>query len=375
MAPTGTSPGTNTILVHPMPRVLLVTFDYPPQAGGVARYYHSLVTALRGSCAVLTDVVGQPEQNVQRQKLTWGAWPRWLPLLWRVPRTARTLNAEVVAAGELLPTGTALWLWRMLGGLPYVVFLHGFDVALSQRSWWKRWLARRILAAARLVVVNSSFTGSLAAAAGALPGRTVVTYPTSRLPQPTLPAAELRQRYGLDVAIVLLSVARLVHRKGIDDILAVLPELQSSFPNLAYVVVGDGPERSNLEQLAQKLKVRVQFIGAVPDGELAAWYNLCDVFALTPKEDAVDVEGFGIVYLEAQAAGKPVVATRVGGVPEAVGGAGLLVATSAELIAGLRTLLSDTALRQSLGEQGRAHAQGFTVERQAAILERHLYAD
>lgn len=358
-----------------MGRLLLVTLNYPPNLGGVARHYAGLVRALGAAeVAVLTDVPGGPaEVGVARQRFTWSLWPRWLPLLWRVPRAQRRAQATTLAAGELLPVGTALWLLTRFTGTPYVVFLHGLDVAWAQASLRKRWLARRVLARARAVVANSEFTKQLAVAAGSSASRTYVVQPAVELPGATVTAEELRARHGLRGKRVLLSVARLVPRKGIDDVVSILPELTRALPDVAYVVVGEGPERPRLERLAARLGVSVKFIGAAADTELAAWYELGDVFVLTPKDDSRDVEGFGLVYLEAMAARRPVVATPAGGVPEVVGEVGWLVKNSRELIAALAKLFTDPALRRALGERGAARAAQFTYARQAAMLRRYLY--
>ncbi len=358
-----------------MSKLLLVTNDYPPRHGGVARYYSGLVQELGNEAAVLTNVSGAAGPGIVCRSLTWRLWPHWLPLLWRVPLVIRQSKAELVAAGELLPTGTALWLLHRLKGQKYWVFLHGFDVGLAGRTWWKRWLTRHILSSAHRVITNSSFSRGLAIAGGAIEERTVVVRPALPPLPPPADSGVLRQRYSLGTAQILLSVARLVRRKGIDDVMAVLTELCQTNPGIKYVVVGDGPERGNLEKLASTLKLPVVFVGTVDDVELATWYELCDVFVLTPKQDKVDVEGFGIVYLEAQSMGKPVIASSVGGVPEAVGNGGILVSNAMELLAALRKLLTEAETRIRLGNLGRNQIREFTTTRQAAIIREHLYAD
>ncbi len=359
-----------------MERLLLITSDFLPATGGVARYYGSLVRGLP-TMVVVTSVAGVASPQVERTRWDWPFWPRWLPLLWRVPKWQRQFGTDVVAAGQLLPIGTALWLLHLLRGQAYVVFVHGLDVTLSQRNAWKKFLAKQVLRRAKFVVANSEFTKSLAETAGATPQHTAVVYPSLDLPMAVSPEAldELRRRHRLEGKLVLLTVARLVQRKGIERVLSILPQLGQEFPNLAYVVVGSGPEGERLKQLAVQQNLPVVFVGGADDQALAAWYLLCDVFVLTPEPDPVDVEGFGIAYLEAQAAGKPVVATRVAGVPEAVGEGGVLVQTDQELLAACGRLLRDQAERVRLGAIGQKRVTQFTPAAQVAALRRFLYGN
>ena len=120
---------------------------------------------------------------------------------------------------------------------------------------------------------------------------------------------------------VLLTVARLVPRKGVDGVLNVLPDLIKSFPGLTYLVVGEGTEKSRLKQLAFEkglLMNQVRFEGFVPQNRLPLYYAASDLFVLVSSTTSHDVEGFGIVYLEAQAAGLPIVAASGGGAPDAI---------------------------------------------------------
>ncbi|MDP3986231.1 MAG: glycosyltransferase family 4 protein [Candidatus Veblenbacteria bacterium] len=355
-----------------MNRTLLITSDFPPRRGGVARYYGGLAQTLP-EFAVLTNVLGAGGENIYRTSWTWPGWPRWLPLLWVVPRWKYITKASFLAAGEILPIGTALLFIRLAFGWRYFVFVHGLDVQLAGRNVWKRWLTRQVLARAALVIANSNFTREFALGAGATPKATVVVYPAVSLLSVDKAAVEqLRQTHGLQGKQVVLTVARLVERKGIPWALSAVAELQSTHPNMRYVVVGEGPEREVLAHQAQESGANVIFVGAVADTELAAWYALADVFVLTPQEGPQDVEGFGIVYLEAQAAGVPVVASPVGGVPEAVGECGVFVRNQAELSAALQSLLENPERRRSLVAQGLERVRAFSATHQAQVLRNYL---
>lgn len=279
-----------------------------------------------------------------------------------------------MAAGQILPIGTALWLMRLAFGWRYIVFAHGYDVALARRNRWKSWLARRVLRSAYGVVANSNFTKSLAVAAGARSESVRIVYPCADLgPADNQLVNELRARWQLQDKLVVLSVARLVPRKGLADVIAAVAALRAEFPALRYVVAGEGECRSELEQVAKQKNTPVVFTGAVSDRELAACYELCDVFVLTPKEDEVDVEGFGTVYVEAQAHGKPVIGSAVGGVPEAVGEAGTVVHSPAKLTGALRQLLRDEEERRQLGAVGKRRASEiFSWSIQAQKIEQWM---
>ena len=160
---------------------------------------------------------------------------------------------------------------------------------------------------------------------------------------------------------MLLSVARLVPRKGIDTVLQALPQLLAQSPDLQYWIVGNGPARVSLGRQAQELGLiqAVRFMDKVSDSELPEIYRRATIFVLPARADyhAGSVEGFGIVYLEASASGLPVVAARSGGAAEAVieNETGLLVPPDdpAALGQALQRLLDDAQMRQEMGRAGR----------------------
>ena len=177
-----------------------------------------------------------------------------------------------------------------------------------------------------------------------------------------------------------MSVGRLQRRKGHDLVLRALPALLKRHSTLRYVIVGDGEERPRLESMARELGVtpQVTFVGEVPDDLLPGYFAAADIFVLPNRVEKGDFEGFGIVFLEAAAAGLPTVGGRSGGVPEAVleDETGLLVdgTDPAELEGALHRLLVDRVLARSLGEAGRRRVRNeFTWAASAARLrEAHL---
>ena len=159
---------------------------------------------------------------------------------------------------------------------------------------------------------------------------------------------------------MLLTVGNLVERKGHDTVLKALPAILRSIPDVTYLIIGDGPFRPNLERLAESLGVRgsVVFAGRVEAGILPECLAICDVFVMTSRArlDQFDVEGFGLVYLEANACGKPVIGGRSGGIVDAVEheSTGLLVdpVDEKDVAHAVVRLLKDRDLARKLGEQG-----------------------
>jgi phosphatidylinositol alpha-1,6-mannosyltransferase len=188
--------------------------------------------------------------------------------------------------------------------------------------------------------------------------------------------AELQRRYGINGELVVMTVARLVSRKGHKRVLRALAQISPQVPAFKYVIVGRGPLEEELRALTTELNLenRVVFAGFVPDDQLNRHYNLADIVVMPNTGEGGDVEGFGMVFLEANAAGKPVIGGRSGGTPEAIveGKTGYLVDPSddQELRDALHTLLNDGQLRKTMGSAGmhRARTQ-FSWETRASIIQ------
>jgi len=181
---------------------------------------------------------------------------------------------------------------------------------------------------------------------------------------------EIKIKHNLTNKIVLFSVGRLVKRKGFDNVIKALPEILKSVPNLYYVIAGDGPDKIYLKELAKGID-NIIFLGLSTDKEKWAWLSLCDIFITPARNINGDFEGFGIVYLEANLAGKPVIAGDSGGIRDAVQGAysGILVdPENVDRIAGaIIGLAQDAKLKIKLGEQGRDRAiKEFNWSKQVA---------
>jgi phosphatidylinositol alpha-1,6-mannosyltransferase len=245
--------------------------------------------------------------------------------------------------------------------------------AKMRRSRFKRSTARRILARCSVVVANSRWTAELARSVlGALGchalAADVRVVPLGTTPtrfRPGLDPETARRTYGLDGGPWLLTVARLDFHKGIDTVIRALPAIRAAFPTVRYAVAGVGSRQRALEQLVTScgLGGAVRLLGFVPETDLPALYNAADLFVLASRRYDLLVEGFGIACVEASASGLPVIASRSGGLPEAVreGETGLLVEPDdpAAVASAAIRLLGDRSLAARLGAAGRAAVEAY----------------
>jgi len=252
--------------------------------------------------------------------------------------------------------------------LPFVIYAHGNEILEAMQSEWDK--PRFALRSADRILANSRFTKDLVHKIGVEPDKIDIVHPgcdTDRF-RPQEPRQGLRRALlgGRDHDRIVLTIGNLVARKGHDMVIRALPRLCRTIPNVTYLIVGDGPYRTNLERLAAATGVadRVVFAGRIPDDDLPDVYALGDVFIMPSREqaDLCDVEGFGLVFLEANACAKPVVGGRSGGIPDAIveGQTGFLVDPhDPEAVAvTLARVLGDRELAQRLGQQGRERVVG-----------------
>ena len=270
---------------------------------------------------------------------------------------------------------------RKLFRIPYVAYVHGEDLPEPGRLLKKDRLRLPLLGRADAILTNSEFSRRRLEALGRGAGKTEVISAGIGTDSFTPgDGAEARRQLGIGADDpVLLTIGRLDFRKGHDRVIAALPQLLKEFPALRYVIVGEGPEREKLAALAREKGVadRVLFAGFQPDEQLPAYYRACDVFVMHNRTLENDVEGFGLVFLEANSCGKPVVGGRSGGAAEAVlhGKTGFLVEPDdlPGLVQTLQKLLRDSALRREMGLAGRRRAvEEFSNRGQAAKMWRLL---
>lgn len=356
-----------------MRRTLLVTQDYFPKLGGVARYYHELCSRLDNTY-VLTNVPGASESGprIYEEEFYFKRfWPRWAKLLLVLPRYMREYGIEHVLVGQLLPVGTAVALLKAFGFVPgYTVFTHGMDVTLPARHPWKKLLVRWILKNAESVITVSQYTRNQLVKLGVSDRDIHFVYPSVNCVE--------EGQWHDDEVFRMLTVARLVRRKGIDVTIDALKAIRNK--PIEYRIIGSGPDAEYLQEKINELNNRnitVVMRGAVSDNELHEAYATTDVFIMPSRElSDGDVEGFGMVFIEANSFGKPVIAGRSGGIPDAVihTETGLLVEPSVEGVqAAILSLIHDPMELKRLGTQGKQRVQEqFTWDIQAKKLKEIL---
>jgi phosphatidyl-myo-inositol dimannoside synthase len=378
-------------------KTLLISRDYfPPQVGGISSMMACLAAEFGPTrICCLTGYRGpkyyrtvQGDIRVYRRPGVFH-WRNSLQALAIVETFAeivavhrpRTIQLATCSDGYL-----GLWGKKILG-LPFVVYAHGNEILALRESTWKRPI--EALHAASFVFANSRYTAELVQGLGVDRHRIKVLHPGCDIEtfQPRPQSVEMRERLlgNRQAWPLLLTVGNLVERKGHDMVIRAVAELAQHLPDLRYVIVGVGPAKQYLKTLAAELRVqdRIIFVGRVADQQLPDYYALCDVFVMPSRlrDAAHDVEGFGLVFLEANACGKPVVAGRSGGIPDAVvdGETGYLVdpESVAEIAAAIRSLGRDPTAAADMGECGRRRVvEGFTwrhaYTRVAAALDEAL---
>lgn len=379
----------------PRPDILLLSELYPPAIGGSGVLLENLYSRLPGlDVRVLAD--GQDGSRVQQGLSVdevsmaapdWGmVRPACLARHRRVARRVRELAPDrhtYVHCGRGLPEGLSAWWARR----PFVCWTHGEELGFASTSRELTWLMRRIYARSSALLANSHNSARLLAAWGVPAEKVVVVHPGVDVNRfsPTVDPGDWRRRFAPRGELVVLSVGRLQRRKGHDLMLRALALWDDTDPPVRYVVAGDGPHREALEAEVQALELgdRVVFLGAIAEDALPGLYAASDVFAMPNRQDGVDFEGFGIVFLEAAASGRVSIGGRSGGVPEAIedGVTGVLVGGTdpGELAAVVRRL-ARPEVRTAMGLAGRARVlREFTWEhgarRVAEVHERLTASD
>ena len=352
---------------------LFITNDFGPRAGGIETFVHGLIERLpRGSVIVYTSA--QPDSDKFDAK--------WLSefgvevvrdrskILLPTPRVIKACQKLVksrkltrVAFGAAAPLGIMARSMRSAGAEKIVALTHGHEV------WWAKvppfsfainFMSKNIDAITYLgdytrgeisKAISKNDVGKLVQIA---PGIDVDHFvPTD--------SSELRAQLGLADKAVIISVGRLVHRKGQDKLISALPAIRAAVPNVHLVLVGVGPHQKYLENLVAKLNISdcVTFIGRINYSELPKYICVGDIFAMPSRSRffGLEVEGLGIVYLEASACGLPVVGGKSGGAPDAVlvGETGVVVdgTSSSEIAEACIDLLNNPELCALMGATGR----------------------
>lgn len=358
--------------------VLVLTELFLPTKGGTAVWFAEVYRRLGGKEVhiVTADVPGAAEvdrlhpNRIHRLDLRRVPWLRpeslgmYARFFARSLRLALTRRPLAVHAGRALPEGLVAWAVARLSGRPVVIYAHGEELTTWGRGG-KYQAMRFALRHADRVIANSGYTQEELLRMG-VPGERIVQInpgvDVERF-RPGLACGDLRAAIGIrPEQKLILSVGRLQRRKGFDMVVQCLPELARLGVDARYALIGIGEDQAYLAELARTQGVadRVHFLGHVSAEDLPRWYNACDVFAMPNREINGDTEGFGMVFLEAAACGKPSIAGAAGGtgaaVLEGVSGYRVDGTNLAALAEALACVLRDAELAARLGQAGLARA-------------------
>ena len=355
-------------------KILCITNDFGPRAGGIETFVIGLLERLpKGEVVVYTSGRGDTREYDAAWLRDYGVVVHRdrAKILLPTPRVARNVgkviaggNFSVAIFGAAAPLALMAGYVRRKGVGRIVALTHGHEV------WWAkvfpftvamRYIGNRVDALTYLgEYTRSAIARGLSSKAASAMVKIAPGIDTDHFAP--VDASALRQSLGLANKKVIVSVGRLVHRKGQDHLIEAMPEILKSEKDAHLLLVGEGPYRKYLEERVAKLSLgdSVTFIGRIQYGELPKYICVGDIFAMPSRSRlaGLEVEGLGIVYLEASACGLPVIAGSSGGAPDAVleGKSGVVVdgTDDVEIAAAALILLGDEKLRKAMGSAGRA---------------------
>ena len=364
-----------------MKKILLLTENFPPIDGGSGRWFWELYSRLpRESIYILTHNVEGGEEfdkshnlNVIRRDMS---SPEWglksivgLKFYWRlvkqVIKVAKQYKIDEIHCGRVIHEGVIARVVKLLTGIPFTCFVHGEDVETAATSREQSLMVKEVCRRTENLICNSENSRNLVEKLGfSSKSKCVVLHPGVDIDKfkPADKDDEFRKSMGWERRVVLLTVGRLQQRKGQDFMIEAMPELLKSFPNLFYAVVGRGECESVLSKKITELGLTesIKIYTSLDDQELIKCYQQCDLFILPNRTIGNDIEGFGMVLVEAQACGKPVIAGNSGGTAETmiVGQTGEIIdcSTSESLRSSLITVLRNEKIF-AYGDEGVAHVR------------------
>jgi len=355
-----------------MPSILLVTNDFGPRAGGIETFVVGLLERVpHGEVLVYTSAQPSSQEYDLRWMQDYGVevirdrskillpTPRVISNLKKIIRAKEMKTVWFGAAAPLAIS--ARWL-KSAGATHIVALTHGHEVWWS-KLWPFSWLMNEIASNVHVATYLGEFTRTALAPRFKDSRKLIKVAPGIDTEHfVPLPSPELRAFHGIDNSPTIVSVGRLVHRKGQDRLVAAMPKILEEVPSAQLVFIGEGPHRETLDNLVSKhsLHDHVKFIGRIHYKDLPRYISMGDIFAMPSRSRlfGLEVEGLGIVYLEASACGLPVIGGASGGAPDAVqhGVTGYVVAGNNvdEIAQRCVELLSNPELRLKMGSAGRA---------------------
>ncbi len=294
-------------------------------------------------------------------------------------------NLKCIHCAQVISSGVAGLVVKKWKGIPYIVYVYSADILEFSKHTVTRWILEKVLKEAEGIISCSQFAKDILVEKQlALQDKITVVSPGVNIDafDKGNGTINIKEKYNIPTDCkMLLTVSRLADRKGHENVINTLPQVIDKYPEFVYVIAGSGYKMEFLKELVKNKKLgdKVIFTGAVSSEDLVAFYNACDIFIMTPNYLPVsgDVEGFGIVFLEANACCKPVIAGDTGGVKEAVvgGETGILVdpASLHQIEQAILKLLKDDEYANKLGHQGFVRVKNeFNWEDRALKLKRYV---
>jgi phosphatidylinositol alpha-1,6-mannosyltransferase len=361
-------------------RFLVMADSFLPHSGGSRVYYANLYKNLLenypDTITLLTKKVPgwrnfDAQNSNQRFQISrrfnplpnwkYGQLPKAFPQLAHASATLAARRYDCMHCCDLFPQALNGAVLSAIFRLPLLIFCHGDEISQTDRRRFQPRVRDFVYRQADALVAANQYAKDGLLRIGIPNNRIHKITPGVDLDhfRPGSPSKELVDRFALAGKRVLLTVARLVPRKGHKIVLEALSVVSKQIPNLKYMIVGEGPEKERLEQMVQQLQLGdvVTFVGDVPHHQIGEFYKLCDIFIMINRlEGGGDVESFGMVFTEANAMGKVVIGGKSGGTAEAVldGSTGFLVdpESAANVAERLLLLLRDNELARRMGSAG-----------------------
>jgi phosphatidylinositol alpha-1,6-mannosyltransferase len=365
-------------------KYLLFTLEYPPFNGGVGNYYKNIIENWPEEVKVLCQKQEDKNQtqNISYKKLILSyIYPKWLLSFWHLGREINKNKIKHVLVGQILPLGTVSYFLSKIMNFEYSVFLHGTDLSFAFRKKRKAKLSLKILKKSKYIICTNSYVASKLKdiLKNKYHDKIYVVNPGIKKDIPKINQKlrdDLIEKHNLANKFIILTLGRLVERKGVDKVIKSINLISKETNNFSYIVAGDGPYRKKIEQIKSKLnpdlREKVILLGKVEEDEKWALIDICDLFVMVSKNIKGDYEGFGIVYLEANLLAKPVVAGNSGGEEDSVNkesGVKVDPFSEKEIADAIIKLIKDEELRIKMGKNAQKRViNDFNWEKQSKKL-------
>ena len=375
---------------------------FPPLHGGSGRWLWEVYSRLdadnyrvvAGKTKGSTLFDSKANLNIRRIAFDYASWSDWslfsfrgiafyLRLFVRLKKIVSNYNVTAIHCGRCIPEGFVAMLFKWFYGIPYYCYIHGEDIENAATSRSMTVMLKPVLRHASLLICNSKNSHRLLLKHWQVNAANCCIVNPGANTKAFTPAPRdesIRQRLGWDKRFVIVTVSRLEERKGHDMMVKAMADIVKSVPHALYAIIGSGPLQAYLATLTETLGLRehIVFMPDVSDQDMISCYQQADVFVLPNRDIGRNIEGFGIVMIEAQACGIPAIGGLSGGTPETVlhGETGYSVdCTTPEALAKHLTLLAHNEdMRLAMGQRARQHAEAFDWDIKAPEVSQHITA-